>query len=91
MNRHQHHTALAAVVAIEVGEQRHLLQEIRQKHLTLSAFLAACVDELLQTVHELLEVLLARDVVGVFAGKKVGRDATLADNLASQLVSIGGA
>ena len=91
MNRHQHHTALAAVVAIEVGEQRHLLQEIGQEHLTLSAFLAASVDELLQTVHELLEVLLTRDVVGVFAGKEVGRDATLADNLASQLVSIGGA
>ena len=72
MNRHQHHTALAAVVAIEVGEQRHLLQEIGQEHLTLAAFLAACVDELLQTVHELLEVLLARDVVGVFAGKEVG-------------------
>ena len=55
MNRHQRHLRLVfAPLAIEIGKQRHLLQEVTQSGLPFPVFLLATLNEILHTAQELL-------------------------------------
>ena len=86
---HQHHlVVLVAVVAVEIGQQRHLLQEVRQIDLVAHVLLAPAFDEVLHAAEELLEVLLSGDVLGVVAAVDVAADTARHNNIVAQLISI---
>ena len=64
--RHQRHLRLLLVAfAVQIGQQRYLLQEVAQPRLLFAVLLLAALHEVLHTAQKFLQVLLSRQVLGV--------------------------
>ena len=73
---HQRHlVVLVAIIAVEIRQQRHLLQEVGQIHLIAHILLTSALHEILQSAQELLQVLLPRDILWVASGIDILADA----------------
>ena len=89
MDGHQRYLGLVGIaLAVEVGEQCHLLQEITQGNLVALILLTTTLYEVLHGRKELLKVFLTREVLGVATGIDLLGDAALLDDSVAQLIGI---
>ena len=88
MYRHEGYLVGAAFFALDIGEQRHLLQEIIEGGLLAIARLMTFFHKLVHAVEEFLEVLTSRDTVGIIALAQILGYTTLFDDMLAQGVGI---
>ena len=89
MNGHQRNAVVViGIVAILVGEQRHLLQEVHQIDFVGITFLLSRGHEILQAVEQLLQVVLPVERFLVFRREDVGADTRFFDDCRAQFVGI---
>ena len=79
---------LSILLAVEVGQQRHFLQETGQRHTVLSCLFPTRLHELLHTAEELLQVLLPRQGFGRLLAVEVRVDAALFDDFRADGIGI---
>ena len=88
MHRHQGHSALVVALAVEVGEQGHLLQIVRERNAVGLSFLASRLDKLLQSAQKLLQILLPCKTLGIGVSEQVGLNTTLGNDAPPQFKGI---
>ena len=89
MNGHQRHLRLVGIIiAVQIRQQSHLLQEVRQRGSLFHTLLTTALDKVLHTAQELLQVLLPRQVLRIVRAVDVLADAALHDDAVSQLIGI---
>ena len=79
---------ISVIVAVEVAEQRDLLQVVNEQAVAV-ALLAAVLDEVLQPAEQFLEVLLPRDILRGAVAVKVFLYARRVDDLTAERIGIG--
>ena len=89
VNRHQRHLIVrVALVAVEVGQQSHFLQEVGQIDLVAHILLLATLHKILHAREKFLEVLLSGYILWIATAVDVAADARVHDDIMTQRVGI---
>ena len=84
MNGHQRHLRLILViVAIQIGQQCHFLQEVTETGFILPIFLFTRLHKILHTTQEFLQILLSRQIFRIRRTVYLLADTTLHNNRVS--------